>query len=238
MIFQGGGRNNRWQLGALVERLSAGGAQVYTEILPGVTGIFYEGDTAPATLEAWGTIAPKLIGITALLEKTPTPLAARELAPSESPAGTGLDTKLAVYKGDPNPQPLDLPDYEGGRSHITDFRGKVTVVNFWATWCPPCIEEIPSLNRLRQRMQGKAFDLISVDYAEDRRQVAEFLQKVDVHFPVLLDADGSVSAKWGALVFPSTFVIGPDGKIVYGVNGAIQWDSDEVVETLEDLLYL
>lgn len=236
VIFQGGGRNNRWQLGELVERLSAGGAQVYTEILPGVTGIFYEGDTAPATLEAWRTIAPKLIRVTSLLEKTPTPLAARELAPGEPPAGTGLDTKLAVYKGDPDPQPLDLPGYEGGPSRITDFRGKVTVVNFWATWCPPCIEEIPSLNRLRQRMQGKAFDLISVDYAEDRRRVAEFLQKVDVHFPVLLDADGSVSAKWGALVFPSTFVIGPDGKIVYGVNGAIQWDSDEVVAMLEALL--
>jgi len=235
-VFQGGSRNNRWQLGELVDRLGAGGAPVYTEILPGVTGIFYEGDTAPATLDTWRTIAPKLIRVTTLLEKTPTPLAALELARSNPPVRTGLDTELALYKGNPDPHPLDLPDLKGGHARITDFRGKVTIVNFWATWCPPCVEEIPSLNRLRQRMQGKAFDLISVDYAEDRQQVVEFLKEVDVHFPVLLDADGAVSAKWGALVFPSTFVVGPDGKIVYGVNGAIQWDSDEVVAMLESLL--
>lgn len=236
VVFQGGSRNNRWQLGELVERLGAGGAPVYTEVLPGVAGIFYEGDTALATLETWRTIAPKLIRITSLLEKTPTSLAAVELASSKPPVSMGLDAKLAPFKGNPDPLPLDLPNLKGGQARITDFMDKVTVVNFWATWCPPCVEEIPSLNRLRQRMQGKAFDLISVDYAEDRQQVVEFLGRVDVHFPVLLDENGAVSAKWGALVFPSTFVIGPDGKIVYGVNGAIQWDSDEVVAMLESLL--
>jgi thiol-disulfide isomerase/thioredoxin len=171
-----------------------------------------------------------------LLEKTPTPLAALELARSESPARLGLDTRLVAFKGDPDPPPLSLPNLEDGRVESVDFAGRVTVVNFWATWCPPCVEEIPSLNRLRQRMQGKPFALISVDYAEDRKRVVEFLEKVDVHFPVLLDGDGSVAASWGALVFPSTFVVGPDGKIVYGVNGAIEWDSDEVVKALEALL--
>jgi thiol-disulfide isomerase/thioredoxin len=236
MVYQGGSRNNRWQLGELVERLQQGGAQVYTELLPGVTGIFYEGDTAPRTLEAWRTIAPKLIRVAALLEKTPTPIDALELASAEPPERTGLDTKLRDFEGNPDPYPLDLPNLRGGHTETIDFRGKVTVVNFWASWCGPCIEEIPSLNRLRQLMRGKAFELVSVDYAEDKQQVVEFLQKVDVDFPVLLDADGTVSAKWGALVFPSTFVIGPDGKIVYGVNGAIQWDSDEVVAMLEALL--
>lgn len=236
LIFQGGIRNNRWQLRELIQRLQQGGAQVYFKILPGVTGVFYEGDTAPATLQAWRSIAPELIRGAALLTKTATPSSVPELASAQPPERTGLDAKLRVFEGNPEPHPLDLPDVQGGHAGIADFGGKVTVVNFWATWCGPCIEEIPSLNRLRRRMHGKAFELVSVDYSEDGQRVAEFLQKVDVDFPVLLDADGTVSAKWGVLVFPSTFVIGPDGRIVYGVNGALEWDSDEVVAMLQALL--
>ena len=101
---------------------------------------------------------------------------------------------------------------------------------------PPCVEEIPSLNRLRERMKGKEFDLISVNYAETSSDVDAFLSEVDIDFPVLLDVDGRFSAKWNVLIFPSTFIISPDGVIVFGVNGAIEWDSDEVVTQLEALL--
>jgi thiol-disulfide isomerase/thioredoxin len=236
MLYQAGSRNNRWQLAELLERLRRGGAQVYAQILPGVTGVFFDGDEAPATLAAWRSITPKMVRAVSLLEKTATPLATPVLASARPAARTGLDTELRAFAGNPTPHPLELPDINGNLAEIHDFRDKVTVVNFWATWCPPCVEEIPSLNRLRQRMQGKAFELVSVNYAEAPQQVVDFTKRVDVHFPVLLDADGSVSAKWGALVFPSTFVIGPDGEIVYGVNGALHWDSDEVVAALDALL--
>ena len=85
-------------------------------------------------------------------------------------------------------------------------------------------------------MQGKPFELVSVDYAEDAGLVREFLHTVEVDFPVLLDADGRVSASWNVLVYPSSFVIGPDGRIVYGVNGAIHWDDPAVVAQLDALV--
>jgi thiol-disulfide isomerase/thioredoxin len=236
MLYQGERRNNRWQFEELVARLRAGGAQVYTRILPGVTGLFYEGDTAPRTLDTWRGIAPELVRVIRLLESTATPLVARELAPPPPVSGTGLDIGLQPFRGNPVPPPLDLPDVTGRQIRYHDYQGKVTVVNFWASWCGPCVEEIPALNRLRGRMRDSAFELVSVDYAEEKERVKAFLEQVEVDFPVLLDSDGSTAARWGALVFPSTFVIGPDGRIVYGVNGAIHWDSDEVVGTLMGLL--
>ena len=85
-------------------------------------------------------------------------------------------------------------------------------------------------------MKGKPFELISVNYAESEQRVKAFLKKVDVDFPVLLDETGRVSAKWNVLVYPSTFVISPNGKITHGVNGAILWDSPEVVQQLNELM--
>ena len=85
-------------------------------------------------------------------------------------------------------------------------------------------------------MKGKPFELISVNYAEDRQRVENFLKQVNVDFPVLLDETGRVSADWNVLVYPSTFVISPNGKITHGVNGAILWDSPEVITQLNDLM--
>ncbi len=236
MIFQGGNRNNRWQLDELLTRLQEGGATVYSRVYPGVTGIFYEEDRAAATLERLPGVASDIRTAVKLLEQTETPLTLLPLKEPPAISSSGLDIELRPFKGNPLPPPLDLLNADGERVRVDDYRDRVTVVNFWASWCGPCVEEIPALNRLRERMADKAFELISVDYAEDIETIEAFLKQVQVDFPVLLDSDGTVSAEWGALVFPSTFVIGPDGRIVYGVNGAIHWDSDEVVETLQGLL--
>lgn len=236
MIFQGGNRNNRWQLDELLTRLQEGGSPVYHRIYPGVTGMFYEEDDAAATLERLPLVGSDIRMAVKLLEQIETPLTVLALEAPPVSSNVGLDIELKPFQGNPVPLPLDLLNADGERVRVDDYRGQVTVVNFWASWCGPCVEEIPALNRLRERMADKAFELISVDYAEDIETIEAFLQQVQVDFPVLLDSDGRVSAEWGALVFPSTFIIGPDGRIVYGVNGALHWDSDEVVEKLEALL--
>ncbi len=99
----------------------------------------------------------------------------------------GLDDSLAAYKGTLKPQPFSLRDISGRLYQEKDFKGKISIINFWATWCPPCVEEIPSLNRLREKMQGKAFQLISINYGEPAERIKQFMQKVKVDFPVLLD---------------------------------------------------
>lgn len=235
MFFQSGNRGNRWQMAKAVAELEKGGAQVYTKLFPGVTGVFYRADHAPQTTAMLKNLPLEVRRAIKLLQQTPAPQAPRPFTIKTASEG-GLDTVLKHFKGDPRPPPLDLNSVDGSRIAHSNYLGKVTVVNFWATWCPPCVEEIPSLNRLRKRMEGKAFELISVDYAEDPTAVQAFMREVDVHFPVLLDTDGKVSALWKVVVFPSTFVIGPDGKIVYGVKGGIHWDTPQVLEQINDLL--
>ena len=150
-------------------------------------------------------------------------------------AGSGVDSALKPYRGKIQPQAFALRDADGKLLEVNDFQGRVTLVNFWATWCPPCVEESPSLNRLKRAMQGSAFQLISINYAESPQHIREFMGKVAVDFPVLVDPDGKLAAQWKVVAFPSTFVIGPDGKIHYGANAAIKWDEPEVVQQLNQL---
>jgi thiol-disulfide isomerase/thioredoxin len=236
MLFQSGKHGNRWQLDRLLEQLQSGGAATFHKILPGVIGLFREDDTAPATLQALKAFPAELARSLKLLQRLPLPPEPAALEEAADNPGRGLDTRLTEFRADFGPVPVDLFAARGQRVTREHYRGRVTVVNFWASWCPPCVEEIPSLNHLRELMAGEPFELISVNYAEDSTRVRRFLREVKVDFPVLLDSDGRFSAQWKVLVFPSTFVIGPDGRIVYGVNGAIHWDSPEVVAQLKALL--
>jgi peroxiredoxin len=147
-----------------------------------------------------------------------------------------MDIELKPFKGNNIPTPFTLNDINDETISLDDIKGKVTIVNFWATWCPPCVEEIPSLNRLTKKMHGKPFRLISINYAESKSLISDFLKRVNVEFPVLLDRKGEVSEQWNVIAFPSTFVIGPDGKIHYGINAAIAWDDPVVITKLNALM--
>lgn len=236
MLYQAGDRSNRWQLDRLLQQLRSGGASVHVRVLPGVTGVFYEKDTSTHTLQLLRALPEELVRVMALLDRTPTSLQVPALRSARGPAGGALDIDLQPFRAGFRPLPIDLADVRGRRLRRDTYTGRVTVINFWASWCGPCVEEIPALNNLRRQMLDKPFELISINYAEDSSRIEDFLHRVNVDFPVLLDSDGRLSAQWNVLVFPSTFVIGPDGEIVYGVNGAIHWDSPAVLERLDALL--
>lgn len=235
-IFQAEKNANRGHLPAMVKQLQKH-APVYTELMQGVTSLFYKEDNTAQTLERLKTVAGKIKKIMPLLASHPYPLKAIALTKVKSTINKlGLDDRLKPYQGQIKAQVFSLKDVNGKTYTLADFKGKVSVINFWASWCPPCVEEIPSLNRLRQKMQGKAFQLISINYAESTEQIKLFMQKVAVDFPVLLDPGGKTAANWKVVAFPSTFVIGPDGQIRYGVNAAIHWDTDDVISQLNLLL--
>lgn len=235
MLLQSELRNNRWQLDNVVQRLEKSGAVVYQKILPNIVSFFYQIDELPETVRTLRELPNEIPRIIKLLQATPTPLVAAELPQLRPAKKIGPAIKLRKYQGAKPPLPLDLRNINGQRIVRKEFRGKVTVVNFWATWCPPCVEEIPMLNRLRAKMKGHNFELLSINFGQDEAVIAEFLKKVNVEFPVLLDEGGRVAGDWNTIVLPSTFVIGPDGKFVYAVNAAIEWDSAEVVQALQDL---
>ena len=235
-IFQSEKNSNRWHLPDMSKQLQLH-APVYTEIMPGVTSLFYKGDKAKPTVQRIKTIAAKIKSLVPLLSSHTYPLQAVQLS-TDKPIENklGLNDRLNPYQGTVQPQAFSLKDVHGKTYTETDFSGKVSVINFWASWCPPCVEEIPSLNRLRKKMQGKPFQLISINYAESAQSIKRFMKKVAVDFPVLIDPDGKTTRSWRVVAFPSTFVIGPDGKIKYGVNAAIHWDTPEVITQIEGLM--
>ena len=236
LVIQPAETNNRWYLDGLLERLRSAGAPVYLEVLPDVRSVFYFEASNPAEERARRRLADRLPAVLALLQRTPHPLAAAPEPPAEGAEAKGLDHALAPYQGTARPRALVLETAAGAPYRVEDYAGRVTVLNFWATWCPPCVEEIPSLNHLRERMEGLPFDLVSINYGEEPAVIRAFMEEVQVDFPVLLDPEGRVAAEWGVFTLPSTFVIGPDAAIVYGVNAAIPWDAPEVVEALKALL--
>jgi thiol-disulfide isomerase/thioredoxin len=110
------------------------------------------------------------------------------------------------------------------------------LVNFWATWCEPCREEMPSMERLRAQMQGKRFTVLAVNVGEGARAARAFGQKVGLGFPLLLDSDTKAARAWSARVLPASFVVGPQGEIRYSHFGAIDWARDDVRASIEELL--
>jgi len=143
---------------------------------------------------------------------------------------------------DATAQPALAPDFElsslqGKTVRLSELRGKVVVLNFWATWCPPCREEVPSMQQLHGMMSGTEFVMLAVNIEQDgRKTVPVFLQKNPVDFTILFDESGQVRKSYGVAKYPETFIIDPQGRIVEKVIGGINWSQPRVVEFLRRLL--
>jgi thiol-disulfide isomerase/thioredoxin len=144
--------------------------------------------------------------------------------------------ELKPWTGDPSAPAFTLRDMQGKDQRLADHKGKVVVLNFWATWCEPCREEMPAMQRLQDRLSGKPFIILAVDFGEGEPRIREFLQKVPVRFPILLDRDGSVAKAWRVKVLPISYVIDPEQKVRYSVVGDAQWDSPAVEKLMRSLL--
>ena len=131
---------------------------------------------------------------------------------------------------------LSLLTTAGETVSLADFRGNVVLVNFWASWCGPCVTEIPDLRSLSQEMAGKPFVILAVNVKEGRFKVHNFTKLVSMPFPVLLDSKGEIFDRWGAEVLPTSYLLSPTGEIRYRVEGPVEWTSTEVVDTIDSLL--
>jgi len=134
---------------------------------------------------------------------------------------------------------LKLPDLQGKMHTLGDYKGKVVLVNFWATWCPPCRAEMPSMQRLKQHMAGKPFAILAVDMGETEAEVRSFLRemkKANIDFTILMDKEGKELKSWKVSVFPTSFILDTEGKLRYSMLGSIEWDEYEAVHKIEGLL--
>lgn len=143
--------------------------------------------------------------------------------------------ELKPWAGGATP-PLELADLRGKKHSLADYRGKVVLVNFWATWCEPCREEMPSMERLRVSLAERPFAVLAVNLAEPESRIAKFLDTVPVGFPILLDRDTKTTRAWQAKVLPATYIVGPDGAIRYRHVGELDWSKPEVRKLILGLM--
>jgi thiol-disulfide isomerase/thioredoxin len=132
--------------------------------------------------------------------------------------------------------PLRLDNLQGEPHSLADYKGRVVLVNFWASWCGPCITEIPSLRDLHARMAHEPFEILAVNVKEGRFKVHKFSRMMSMPFPVLLDPDGEAFNAWDAHVLPTSFLVDTEGRVRRKIQGPLDWTSDEVIREIEMLL--
>lgn len=147
------------------------------------------------------------------------------------------ERKKGLVKLDARSAPaFELTDTFSKSINLEEKKGKVVLLNFWASWCPPCVKEIPSMNRLAKAYDSEDFEIVSVNFKESPKTIKEFMQKVKVDFPVLVDEDGMVSLKYEIFSFPSSFIIDANGQMRYSVNAAVEWDEPHFKEVINSLI--
>ena len=142
---------------------------------------------------------------------------------------------LHDWSGKPTP-PLALRDLAGRDVDLRALRGRVGLVNFWATWCGPCVAEMPSIARLRAKLAARPFEVLAVNYGESRRKIEAFLrkEKLDVH--VLLDPDQKAADAWGAKGLPMSFLVDASGNVRYWAFGERDWTDADSMKAVERLI--
>ena len=138
---------------------------------------------------------------------------------------------LRPWSGGPAPS-LVLLALDESEVTLASFRGRTVIVNFWATWCGPCVAEMPALQRTREKLSPEGVEVIAVNLRESAARIAPFVEQWGLSFPVVRDSDGAASRAWGVNVFPTSFVVGPDGRIAWFVRGEVDWDSAQVVSQI------
>jgi len=148
----------------------------------------------------------------------------------------GADPARFIPWTDATTPPLVLKDLAGAPHSLDDYRGRVTLVNFWATWCEPCRDEMASMQKLRDRLADRPFAVLLVNYGEARARVADFVKRESTALPVLLDPNQEARRAWRVRLLPSSFLIGPDGRVRYSVIGEVDWAHTNAVALVQGLL--
>lgn len=149
-----------------------------------------------------------------------------------NPAGRSL-----VAVGGPAPD-FALPNLKGDLVRLSDYRGKVVFLNIWATWCSPCRQEMPSMEKLYQEMKGEAFEMLAVSIdALGAASVAPFVSDMKLTFPVLLDPQGAIQSLYNTTGVPESFIIDKNGIVGAKIIGARDWAAKGTVEAFRDLIH-
>ncbi len=139
---------------------------------------------------------------------------------------------LHPVPGTPLARDFELPDLDGNKLKLSDFKGNIVVVNFWATWCPPCRAEIPSMQRAWTILKKHNVVMLAIHVGGNEDKIWSFLTDFGVDFPVLIDANSKVSRSWPMRGLPTTFIIDPQGKLALRAIGGREWDDPALIKSI------
>jgi peroxiredoxin len=129
-----------------------------------------------------------------------------------------------------------LPSLDGKKVSLKDFRGKVVFLNFWATWCVPCREEMPAMEKLYQEFKENNFVVLAVNVKDRKADAVNFIKELKLSYPVVIDPDAQVGLLYGAWGLPTTYLIGPKGEGLARAWGPAEWYSPAARNLIKDLL--
>ena len=160
------------------------------------------------------------------------------LGPAGAPAeADSLEAFGLIRYKESRPAPdFSLSDLNGKAVALRDLRGRLVLLNIWTTWCPACRDEMPSLERLHQEFGVGGVSILAASHREDPEEVRKFVGEFKLTMPVLLDQDGRVGELYGLVGLPTTFLIGPDGRLIARAIGPRDWDGTEARALIRALL--
>lgn len=132
----------------------------------------------------------------------------------------------------PQAPDFTLTDTQGRAHRLSDYRGRVVLINFWSVWCAPCRHEMPAMQRAWERVREQDVLILAVNLQDSVEQVAQFFETIPVQFTVLLGGDTAMMREWSVQVLPTSLVIDPQGRVRYQVIGAYDWDQPAALEAL------
>ncbi len=147
-------------------------------------------------------------------------------------AGSGCSGRARPGKPAPG---FSLTTAAGRQVTLRSLRGKVLVLNFWATWCPPCVEETPSLNALAAAVKGRPIDILGVSIDTNASRYRDFLSSFHIQYATARDPSARLPHRYGTVKYPETYIVNSRGEVVRKIVGAFNWDSPGMVRYLEDL---
>lgn len=162
-------------------------------------------------------------------------LAALALAIACAATIASAEPAIKAWGDQPTPQ-LATTWLDGKPIDLKELRGRVVLVNFWATWCEPCKDELPALLKLKEQMAGRPFELLTVNYGEFPDKINQYLARSGIKLPVVLDTQNEVSKEWKVGGLPMTFLVDRRGRVRYYVFGERAWNEGEPRKLVEKLL--
>ncbi len=236
VIYQPDTGAQRWRLNDIMQALWQAGSPATAYLVPQVRDWYFMGGKSHGTGDKLATqrLPGEIKTFARLMNGFSKPASALQ-APAASSGGQHVMELVKLSR------PLQAPDFaletfNHNKIALENYKNTVTLVNFWASWCGPCVEEIPSLNALAHRYNNNNFRIVSIDYRETRDEIAEFTSNIPVDFPVLMDTDGKTAFDWKVFSFPSSYLVDKHGMVRYSANRAIDWNTESVWQTIDQLI--